>query len=105
MGVRSVWLCISGLVAALLAVLTLVLFTGIDARAQVTGVESSGQKKAQSLKLAQSFYYPNYPQVKPKKRRYRRRYRRRAVKKCSSPWTYSRGLRRCICVAEGYGVS
>ena len=101
MGDRSVWLFALGFVAALLAALGLVSFTGIDARAQVPAAEANGQAPGKSLKLAQTYYYPYYPQVRRKKR-YRRR---RVAKKCASPWTYSRGLRRCICVAEGYGVS
>lgn len=104
MGARSEWFCTVGFVAALLASLALLSFTGTDARAQEPAAETGGQASGQSFKLAQTFYYPYYPQVKRKKRR-RRRYRRRAVKKCASPWTYSRGLQRCICVAEGYGVS
>jgi hypothetical protein len=93
-------------VAAFLAALTSYSFTGIDARAQSSGVGTASQAPGQSIKLAQSYLYPYYPQVKRKKRRYRRRrYRATTVKKCASPWTYSRGLQRCICVAEGYGVS
>lgn len=60
------------------------------------------------------FFFPNFKKPKPKpkakraKKRYRRRYRRyrRATKpKCTPPWTYSQGLRKCICVLEGYGLS
>ncbi len=104
MGTRSVWLSIIVFVAALLAALTVYLFTVVAARAQAPGAEPETQVPGQSIKLAQSYLYPYYPQVKRKKRRYRRR-RYQAVNKCAPPWTYSRGLQRCICVAEGYGVS
>ncbi len=106
MGARSVWLCKVVLVAALLAALTVYLLTVFAAHAQAPGAGSVSQAPGQSIKLAQSYLYPYYPQVKRKKRRYRRRrYRTTTVKKCAPPWTYSRGLRRCICVAHGYGVS
>jgi hypothetical protein len=101
MGVRSVLLCSLVFVAALLAVLALLSLTGVDARAQMSGTDAGVRTQGQSFKLAQSFYYPNYPQVRRKKRRRQHR----IVKKCASPWIYSRGLQRCICARQGYGIS
>ena len=58
MGVRSVWLCSFVFVAALLAALALLANTGVGARAQTPGAEAGVQTEGQSLKLANSFYYP-----------------------------------------------
>lgn len=66
--------------------------------------DNGNQDHLRPYKLAQSFYQPYYypyPQVRRKKRRKRKRV---VTKKCAHPWTYSRGLRKCICVRSGYAV-
>ncbi len=97
---QSMWFGSVGLVGALLVALIVFSLTGPSAKAQEPGGMEL-QNQSQSIKLAQTYYYPYYPQV----RRKRKPRRRRVVKKCSAPWIYSRGLRRCICVKEGYTVS
>lgn len=62
-----------------------------------------------AIMLAQ-FYTPFYvpPPPKYKKRKYKKKKRRRrrvTTPKCAHPMTYSRGLRKCICVLEGYSLS
>lgn len=101
MGVRSVWLCFASFVAVLLVSHGPASVTISGARAQDARTAVDGQAQTRPVRLAQFFFDPYYPQVRRKKRRPRRR----IVKKCAFPWTYSRGLRRCICVREGYGVS
>lgn len=58
------------------------------------------------------FFAPRYrdgPRVyrpRVQQRRYRKKPRPRvATPKCEPPWSYSQGLRKCICVLEGYGLS
>jgi hypothetical protein len=99
MGARSVWLCAMSFVSLFLAALTLLSFANFEAQAQVGSTDN--QASSQSLKLAQYYNYPYYPQMRRKKRRRPKR----VAKKCAAPWSYSRGLRRCICVREGYGLS
>ncbi len=87
--------------SVLMVFLAVILFAlGDRAAAQ----DNANQDHLRPFKLAQSyyqpFYYP-YPQVRRKKRRKRKRV---VTKKCASPWTYSRGLRKCICVRSGYAV-
>ena len=96
---RSGWFGTVGFVTALLAALMLLSLTAfaVHAQGQAAGAQ---QTPGQSIKLAQ-FFSPFYPQYRPK----RKRRRRRVVKKCKSPWVYSPGLRRCICVQEGYSLS
>ena len=73
--------------------------------------------KTQAAGTVVQYYVPYYdygrrpryqqryrPQTRQKKKR---TYRRKRVTKpkCAHPWTYSQGLRKCICVLEGYGLS
>ncbi|MDH3579674.1 MAG: EB domain-containing protein, partial [Hyphomicrobiales bacterium] len=62
-----------------------------------------------ATKLAQyyvPYYRPPPPRWKKKRKRRRPTPRRRVTKpKCAHPWAYSAGLRRCICVAEGYSLA
>ncbi len=100
MGGRSMWFGSVGFMAALLATLVVLSLTAFGVRAQEQAA-GAHQKPGQSIKLAQSNYFPLFPQTRPKKKRRRRR----VVKKCKFPWTYSPGLRRCICVKEGYALT
>lgn len=94
MDVRSVWFGLVGFFVALASALAFLPVSGSDLRAQESG---------QPLKLAQYYYNPYYPY--PQVRRKKPRPRRRASPKCAFPWTFSRGLQRCICVQEGYALS
>ncbi len=120
MGIRSRLFGISGFAAALFLCLLILLATSISgsitgsmtAKSETAGVSSQDARLKQSFKLAQNYYYypdyrayqryRTYPQLRRKKRR---KPRTSATKKCTFPWLYSRGLRKCICVSEGYGVS
>ncbi len=68
--------------------------------------------KGPSAATPAQFFVPYYnaPRQYRAPRVYRKRkrtYRRKRVTKpkCAHPWTYSQGLRKCICVLEGYGRS
>ncbi|MEM8743207.1 MAG: hypothetical protein AAGF14_01085 [Pseudomonadota bacterium] len=87
-------------VVALVLLAVLALCMANPAAAQ----QSKIQDHAEPLRLTQLFYQPYYypyPQVRRKKRRKRKRV---ITKKCAFPWTYSRGLRKCICVRNDYAV-
>ena len=85
-----------------------------DVRAQQSTSETTGPSHSGTFDVAQSYYYPyyrypnrrnpnyRYPQVRQKKRKPRKR---RVTIKCAFPWTYSRGLQKCICVRDEYAVS
>lgn len=63
---------------------------------------------AGSVTRLTQYFVPYYgpPPPRWKKRKKRRRTRRRVTTpKCAHPWAYSAGLRRCICVAEGFSLS
>lgn len=101
------------LLAGLLAFLVLVV-AGLPAHAAAMPSPSSDPdtaSTAETIRLAQyysPYYAPPRPKVRPRKR-YRKKKRKRrsrvAKTRCEHPWTYSRGLRRCICTQEGYGLS
>ncbi|MDA7946028.1 MAG: caspase family protein [Hyphomicrobiaceae bacterium] len=76
------------------------LWTGNPAAAQQPEKQNQALPLQTSQLFYQPYYYP-YPQVRRKKRRKRKRV---ITKKCSFPWTYSRGLRKCICVRSDYAV-
>ena len=105
MGIRPRHLDIVGFAAFIVSCLLLALTTSMATSAGTFGASAQDSTRGQSYQLAQYYNYPDYryyPQVHRKKRRLRRR---RVTKKCTFPWAYSRGLRKCICVSEGYGVS
>ncbi len=117
MGLQSRWFGISGIVAVIFSCLLFLLTLNIAASAESADVSPSKVTSGQSFKLAQSYYYPDYryrrqyrtyPRYRtyPQQRRRKRVKPRRSIsKKCTFPWSYSRGLRKCICVSSGYGVS
>lgn len=89
-----------GVMAVLGAVLVVLSLTVFAVRTQ--GEDAGApQTPGETLKLAQTYSYPIYPQAR-QNQKYRKQ---RVVKKCKSPWSYSAGLRRCICVKKGYGQS
>ena len=108
---QSRWFDVSGFSAVILSCLLLLLSANFTSKAETTGGSSRESARGQSFKLAQYYYYPDYRNYQryrnyPQRRRKKRRIRRRPVaKKCAFPWVYSRGLRKCICVSDGYGVS
>lgn len=103
MGSRSLSLRLVGFVS-----LWLVFFMACGASLEAQTVTTDGNglsapPDGTPIQLAQYYYYPNYPY--PQVRRKKRRPRRRAAPRCKPPWKYSAGLRRCICVQEGYSLS
>lgn len=100
----SVWSRMSGLFGAMLIFAVLVCAAGEVSFAQEGAHQNApADSQAGSFQLAQYYYFPNYPYPQVKRKKYRPR--RRAKRRCAFPWTYSQGLRRCICVQEGYSVS
>ena len=100
----SLWSRMSGLIGAMLVLVILACGAGWDAYAQtMTQRDEASGARAGSFQLAQYYYFPNYPYPQVKRKQYRPR--RHVRPGCAFPWTYSQGLRRCICVKEGYSVS
>ncbi len=101
MGIWSRWFGISGFAAVILSFLLLLLTANMAATAQSADMPVPGASDGHSSTRAQLYLYPDYPQV----RRKQRSPRPSVTKKCEFPWSYSLGLRKCICVGDGYGVS
>ena len=95
----------SGLMRVRVAIaLTLLAVLALSMVNPAAAQQSEKPDQLERLKLAQLFYQPYYypyPQVRRKKRRKRKRV---VTKKCAFPWSYSRGLRKCICVRSDYAV-
>lgn len=100
---RSLWFCLVGVVSAVFLCVTAVIGLTTDTNAQTAEASDAQQTETVPVQLAQYYYFPNYPY--PQVRRKKRAPRRRAAPRCAFPWSYSRGLRRCICVQEGYSLS
>ena len=100
---RSLWLRATHVCAVWMLFLFASSATLSAANSKKIGPESASQAAEMAVQLAQYYYYPNYPYPQVRRKKYRPR--RRAVRRCSPPWKYSSGLRRCICVQEGFSVS
>lgn len=100
---RSLWLRFAGSVAVLVLCGFMLSGNLLAANGQVDSrtIQTSGI--GPSIQLAQYYYYPNYPYPQVRRKKRIRRYR--AAPGCTPPWKYSSGLRRCICVQEGFSVS
>lgn len=97
----------------LLAVLVSVILLSPERSAAFPSATTTAGMRPAEVAVQVQFQIPFYspppkPYVKKKRKRRvkRRRPRPRVVKpQCAHPWTYSQGLRKCICVREGYGVA
>lgn len=83
---------------------TAIVTAAFSAHAQADRNGSEPISRSTSIQLAQYYYYPNYPYPQVRRKTYRKR-RRTVTPRCAFPWKYSHGLRRCICVAEGYSLN
>lgn len=104
MDARSRWVSRAYVAAVLTLIFAALYPAGREASAQTDFPAATAETSNARQRLAQYYYYfPNYPY--PQVRRKKVRPRRRAKPKCAFPWRYSRGLKRCICVKEGYSLS
>ncbi len=75
-----------------------------DARAQTDAAAGAVVAAGAGIRVAQAgpFQFLLPPQ---QQRSRRQRTRSRSSYRCPYPWSYSSGLRRCVCVREGFGLS
>jgi len=85
--------------AAQSLVLGLVLVAaGLATLSQVSIAEPWGERRAKTAQGAPPVFFP------PPQTRSKARPARGSESACGFPWSYSRGLRRCVCMRDGYSL-
>ncbi len=85
--------------AAQSLVLGLVLVAaGLAALSQVSIAEPWGEPRARTAQGAPPVFFP------PQQPHLKARPARGSESACGFPWTYSRGMRRCVCLRDGYSL-